>query len=105
MSVVPGFLLRHRVQVEEYEGSNARGDVYSAPQEVRCLMVENPRLVRNKQGDEVRSSTSYIAKPDHFPAEGSKVTTPSGDRRTVVSVKRVTAPGLPTPDNTEVFLN
>lgn len=105
MSVVPGFLLRHRVQIEEYIGSNARGDVFGDPVGVRCLLVESTRLVRNKQGEEVTSSTSYIAKPDHDPPEGSKVTTPTGDRRTVVSVKRVTAPGLPTPDNTEVFLD
>lgn len=106
MSTVPGWLLRHRVQVEEYEGGGAYGDQYAAAVEVKCLIVENPRMVRNGQGEEVMSSSSYIAKPTHIPAENSRVTMPqTGQRRTVVAVKIVTAPGLPTPDNSEVFLN
>jgi len=106
MSTVPSWLLRHTVQVEEYLGSGAYGDQYGAPETVRCLVVDNPKMVRNGQGEEVMSSSSYIAKPTHRPAENSRVTMPlTGQRRTIVAVKIVTAPGLPTPDNTEVFLN
>lgn len=102
---IPSGLLRHTVQVEEYLGSGAYGDQYDDPAPVRCLVVEKRRMVRNGQGEEVMSSSSYLTKPTHHPAEGSRVTTPSGQRRTVVAVTVITAPGLPVPANTEVHLN
>lgn len=105
MSSVPLWLLRHTVQVEEYQGSGAYGDVYGAAVSVQCLIVDQIKMVRNGQGEEVQSSSSYIAKPGHTPAEGSRVTTNLGHRRTVVALTQVTAPGLPTPDNSQVYLN
>ncbi len=104
MSSVPNWLLRHKVQVEEYQGTGAYGDVYGAAVEVRCLVINKPKMVRNGQGEEVMSSSSYIAKPTHLPAMGSRVTMPTGERRTIIAINNVTAPGLPTPDNTEVSL-
>lgn len=105
MSSVPTWLLRHTVLVEEYLGSGAYGDVYGPTTSVKCLVVDQIKMVRNGQGEEVQSSSSYITLPGHTPAEGSRVTTNLGFRRTVVALTQVTAPGLPTPDNSQVFLN
>jgi hypothetical protein len=105
MRSVPRTLLRHRVKVRPYLGTNAAGEVFGIPVEVRCHFEHKVKMVRNAQGEEVSSSSHYIAEPDHRPPPNSEVTTPDGDKRRVVSWDRPEWPGMPVPANTHVYLD
>ncbi|MEV7991564.1 hypothetical protein AB0O67_06520 [Streptomyces sp. NPDC086077] len=100
---VPGWLLRHRVTVEPYDGDSAYGATYRPPVEVRALVAEATKLTRNREGVEVTSTAQIITEPGlDCPAE-SRITLPSGRITKALSVAQHTAPGLPTPDCTEVM--
>lgn len=101
---VPGFLLRHTVTVEAYEGSTSKGDVYAAPAPVRCLLDETTKQVTTPGGQKVASGSNYITRPDHRPPLNSRVTLPDGRITKVITVSRVDGAGLPVPSNTQVFL-
>lgn len=105
MKQIPAFLMRHRVQVEPYLGTNAAGEVFGTAQPIRCMFTEKIKMVRNAQGESVSSSSSYITTPDHVPPENSRVLTPDGTKRRVVARDRHTWPGMQIPANTEVFLD
>ncbi|MEV2203739.1 hypothetical protein AB0E11_27785 [Streptomyces fradiae] len=104
MTRVPRWLLRHRITVEPYVGDSAYGPQYGPPvEDVPALVAETVRTVRDREGREVTSTAQVIAEPDlNCPAE-SRLTLPSGRRTRVLSVAAHTAPGLPTPDCTEVM--
>jgi hypothetical protein len=100
---VPGWLLRHRVTVEPYDGDSAYGPTYRPAVEVRALVAEQTKLTRNREGVEVTSTTQVIAAPGlDCPAE-SRITLPSGRVTKAISVANHTAPGLPVPQSTEVM--
>lgn len=101
---VPGFLLRHRVSVEAYQGASSLGDVYASAQVVRCLWDDSTQQVTTAGGEQVTSTSSYIARPDHKPPLNSRVTLPDGRITKVIKVGRVDGAGLPVPSNTQVFL-
>ncbi|MGI5196580.1 hypothetical protein ACQEVY_23510 [Streptomyces sp. CA-288835] len=101
---VPGFLLRHTVQVEEYLGSSSTGDVYGPVAPVRCLLDERTQVVISPGGEQVTSSSSYITRIDHSPAPKSRVTLPDGQVTKVITIARPDGGGLPVPSNTQVFL-
>jgi hypothetical protein len=98
-------MMRHNVQVENYLGTNAVGEVYGRPYEVPCMLVEQSKMVRNAQGEDVSSSSRYIAAPGHNPPENSRVTLDDGVARKVISVTRATWPKMSVPANTEVSLD
>lgn len=104
MRQIPSFMLRHRVTVEPLLGSNADGEAFGQPVEVRCMFNTSAKTVVNAQGEEVTRSASYITTPDHDPPQDSRVTTPDGNTLRVVAVDRHTWPGMPVPANTEVHL-
>ncbi|MEV0559451.1 hypothetical protein AB0I27_39145 [Streptomyces sp. NPDC050597] len=100
---VPGWLLRHRVTVEPYDGDSAYGPTYRPPFEVRALVGETRKLTRNREGVEVTSTAQIITAPGlDCPAE-SRITLPSGRTTKAISVAHHTAPGLPVPQSTEVM--
>ncbi|MFF8679491.1 hypothetical protein ACF07F_16430 [Streptomyces sp. NPDC015237] len=101
---VPAMLLQHRVQVEAYEGSSSKGDVYASPETVRCLIDEKTQQVTSPGGQTVTSGSSYIARPDHRPPPNSRVTLPDGRVTTVITIARADGGRLPVPSNTQVFL-
>ncbi|MGW7197223.1 hypothetical protein [Streptomyces chryseus] len=100
---VPGWLLRHRVTVEPYEGDSAYGPAYGPPvPNVPALVSESVRTVRNKEGREVTSTALLVTAPDlHCPPE-SRITLPSGRVTKALHIARHTAPGLPVPQSAEV---
>ncbi|MFE9645316.1 hypothetical protein ACFYO0_14605 [Streptomyces sp. NPDC006365] len=103
--VIPGYLLRHEVVVEPYEGDSAYGPVYAAPVTVRCFLEEKNRLVRDKDGREVTSSSTFRCRLGAVDAPpDSRVTLPGGRQTTVISQARHDGGGLPTPDHLEVSL-
>lgn len=99
----PRWLLRHRITVEPYQGDSAYGPTYGPPvADVRALVSETVRTVRNREGREVTSTAQIIAEPGLTCPPGSRITLPSGRITTVLHTAAHTAPGLPVPQNTEV---
>lgn len=104
MKQIPGFMMRHKVYIEPFLGTNAAGEVYGIRAEIRCHYAEKIQQVRNAQGEEVTSSSSYITTPDHLPKENSRVLTPTGVKAKVVAVENNTWPGMDVPANSKVYL-
>lgn len=103
--LIPGFLLRHEVTVEPYEGASAVGPLYGAPVVVPCFLEEKTRLVRAPDGREVTSSSTVYCRLDTVTAPPeSRVTLPGGRQTTVIDQARHDGGGLPTPDHLEVSL-
>lgn len=105
MKQIPGFMMRHRVKVEEFIGTNSVGEVYGPKVEIRCHYADKVKMVRNSSGEDVSSSSFYITTPDHRPAENSRVTTPYGDVRKVIGLDSATWPGMSVPANVQVYLD
>jgi hypothetical protein len=104
MGTIPGFLLRHRVQVEPYLAAGPFGDTFGPSIEVRCFLDEGRRKVRGKDGAEIVSEATFYARRDTNCPEGSRVTLPSGRVCTALVVLDRNGGGLPTPDHVEVAL-
>lgn len=102
--LIPGFLLRHQITVEPYEGDGPYGPVYGAPVVVRCFLDQATRLVRNPGGEEVTSSSTAYCPLDTAAPAKSRATLPDGRQTTVIDAKRRDGDGLPTPDHLEVQL-
>lgn len=100
---VPRYLLRHRVVVEPYDGDSAYGPTYRPPVEVRALVAETTKVTRNREGVEVTSTSQVICEPGLDCPPESRITLPTGRVTKAISVAQHTAPGLPTPDCTEVM--
>lgn len=100
---VPTWLLPHRITIERYEGDGTYGPIYGRPvTDVRALVAETIRTVRDRTGREVTSTAQIIAAPGlDCPAE-SRITLPSGRITTAINAAAHTAPGLPVPQSSEV---
>lgn len=104
MGQIPGWLLRHSVTVEAFEGAGAYGPVYGAAVTVRALVRPGLRLVRAPDGSEVVSSTTVFARRGLTAPPGSRVTLPDGRVTTVIACLDQDGGGLPTPDHVELQL-
>ncbi|MGW8988719.1 hypothetical protein ACWGRF_02090 [Streptomyces zhihengii] len=104
MSGLPGFLLRHTVTVEAYEGASAYGPQYAAAEAVRCFLDEGTRTVKAADGTDVVSSGTLYAPLDTACPPESRVTLPDGRTSVVIAALRRDGGGLPTPDHLEVQL-
>lgn len=103
--LIPGFLLRHEATVEPYLGDSGYGPQYGDAVSVRCFLEERNRLVRNAEGREVTSSSTFYCRLDAVTAPPeSKVTLPGGRQTTVIAQLPHNGGGLPTPDHLEVQL-
>lgn len=102
MGSIPKRLLRHTITVEPYLGDASYGPTYGPATVVRCFLDAKTRMVRNKDGREVTSSsTAYCLLNTECPAE-SRVTLPDGRTTIVIAALRRDGGGLPTPDHLEV---
>lgn len=96
---------KHTVSVETYAGEGAFGASYAEPDTVRCFADDGVRLVRDKTGREVVSSTTIYAPSsttDMFAVE-SRVTV-NGRVAYVISANAHPSAGLGLPDHVEVHL-
>ncbi|WP_143545057.1 hypothetical protein [Rhodococcus sp. RS1C4] len=99
----------HPITVERFEGTSGYGeDVYSSAVTVLGSVADTTRMVRNKDGDEVVSSTSaaFPIGTDYIPV-GSRVTLPAtfGHRQsTVLAVSVADSGGPATPNHMSVSL-
>lgn len=101
---IPEWALVHEVVVRRYLGASATGPLYAAAETVPCLIEEKRRLVRDDNGREVVSSTTFRCMPDiaEMPVE-SEVDV-FGRTTTILFAARQQADPLPTPDHWEVNL-
>jgi hypothetical protein len=104
VSGLPGFLMVHQVTITAYLGDTANGPTWGVPTVVRCFLDQATRLVRNKDGREVSSSsTAYCPIATVAPPE-SVVTLPDGRQTTVIAALRRDGGPLPLPSHLEVQL-
>lgn len=98
-------LLRHTVTVEPYGGDSAYGPVFGTAVSVKGFLDQKTRLVRDKDGHEVTSSSTFYCQLDAVTAPAqSRVTLPDGSQTTVIQALRRDGGGLPTPDHLELRL-
>ncbi|MBZ6250572.1 hypothetical protein KVH27_19590 [Streptomyces olivaceus] len=104
MSRVPGWLLRHRITIEEYLGDSSTGALYGPPQRVRAFVDEQTRAVVSPGGETVTSSSTAYTAPGTTAPPLSRVTLPSGRVTKVIAALPRDGGGLPTPDHVEIQL-
>lgn len=104
MSAVPGWLLRHTVSIEPLTGQGPYGPVYGEAVAVRGFLDQNTRMVRNPQGEEVTSSSTFYCRLATVAPPGSRVTLSDERTTTVIAALRRDGKGLPTPDHLELQL-
>lgn len=104
MGDLDGFYV-HTVSVETKTGSGAYGDVYAAPVNVACWLEPKRRLVRDKDGQEVLSSSFLSCDVAHAAVftPDSKVTN-AAVTAYVVGVNTFTSGALELPDHLEIDL-
>lgn len=103
--LIPRFLMRHQITIEEYLGDTSKGPQYGPPVAVeRCFVDEQTRGVRSPGGEQVTSTSTVYADPGTTAPPLSRVTLPSGRVTTVIQTKDRDGGGLPTPDHVEIQL-
>lgn len=109
MGTIPGFLLRHTIVIEPYEGHSATGPIYGPPVTVRCFNADKRRFIRSKtatgstgSNEVIAATTSYCPPGTVAPAQ-SRVTV-NGRVTKVLQFLDHDGGGLPTPDHVELLL-
>ncbi|WAL93998.1 hypothetical protein [Streptomyces sp. Je 1-369] len=100
----PRFLQRHTVLVEPFLGNSSTGSVYGPAVEVRGLLEQKTRLVRNAAGEQVTSSSTLRAPLETAAPAKSRVKLPDGRTTVVIAAVRQDGAGLPVPNHLEVQL-
>lgn len=101
---MPGYLMQHAVTVEPYTGDGAYGPTYGAAVAVRCLLDEQTRMVRDKDGRQVSSTSTIYCPLSTVAPPGSKATLPDGRQTFVIAALRRDGGRLGTPNHLEVQL-
>lgn len=95
----------HTVTVETFGGTGAYGDVYSAPVDVPGWLEDKRRIVRNKDGQEVVSSSMFMCDNQHLDkfTPDSRVTLPRR-QAFVIGVADFNSGAMDLPDHLEIDL-
>lgn len=95
----------HSLTVETLTGTGAQGDVYANPVSVPGWLEDKRRLVRDKDGQEVVSSSFFSCDNTHL-AKFTPDTKVTIDGRTafVIGVANYTSGELDLPDHLEIDL-
>jgi len=104
MVTIPEWALVHEVVVRRYLGAGATGPRYAAAETLPCLVEDKRRLVRDTNGREVLSSTTFRCMPDIVEIPVESEVDVFGRTTTVIVSARQQADPLPTPDHWEVSL-
>ncbi|GAA0969746.1 hypothetical protein GCM10009555_017440 [Acrocarpospora macrocephala] len=105
MAGLPEIWLVHEVQVEPFAGAGAYGDTFGPAVTRAGFMEEKRRKIRDKNGAEVVSNSTFYTQLDHvadFPV-GSRVAY-AGRVSKVLTADRHDGAGLPLPSHLEVYL-
>ena len=105
MIQMPDVMFPHSVQVQPYRGAGAYGPLYGSTQRVRCLQIDEVKLIRDAQsGDQVASSAQlYCPRGTVVPAQ-SRVTLAGGSVRTAMRAATFDGGTLPLPSTVVVYL-
>lgn len=98
---LPRALLGHRMHVEPYLGSDARGPLYGPAVEVACLVEARTRSVRTPDGRVVVASTVIRCQRGEPVTAESRITF-VGRVVEVLGVADLHGGGLSTPDHLEI---
>jgi hypothetical protein len=102
---VPAAMFPHAVYVESYRGAGAYGPRYLMAERLKCLHVDEVKLIRDAQsGDQVTSSAQLYCPPGTVVPPQSRVTLPDGSIRTAMRTATFDAGGLPLPGSVVVYL-
>lgn len=72
---IPGFLLRDRITISNYSGSNAYGVNTGAPRTVKAKVEPTNRLIIDRAGNQARAEATAMIRPEDGPVPvESKVT-------------------------------
>jgi len=95
----------HTVSVQTFQGVGAQGDVFAAAVVVPGWLEDKRRIVRNKDGQEVVSSTMFACDITHAAkfTPDSKVAV-GGRTAFVIGVANFTSGALALPDHLQVDL-
>lgn len=104
MGTIPEDMLVHTVTVRRYLGTGATGAVFAAADTLACFVEDSRRLVRDNDGNEVVSETTFYAMPDTADIPPESEVDVNGRTTTVIVFRNRDGGGLPTPDHVEVNL-
>ena len=95
----------HTLNVQTFQGTGAMGDVYAAAVDVPGWLEDKRRIVRDKNGQEVVSSSLFACDNAHL-AKFTPDTKVTIDGRTafVIGVANYTSGALGLPDHLEIDL-
>jgi hypothetical protein len=105
---IPTSLLRQRITVEPYQGTDGVGRSVYGPAVTAPARVEGKRRsIRKANGTEVISTASITVRPDVYAPEESRITAPhpiTGDVETFEVLQVLTMQGLSRPVGFEVLV-
>lgn len=104
MSDIPGWLLRHEVTVEAWQGEGPDGPAYDAAVTVQCFLDAATRTVRATDGTQVTSSSTAYCRLDTTAPALSRVTLPDGRTTSVIAALRRDGGAFPVPSHLELQL-
>lgn len=105
MIQMPSLMFPHEVVVEPYGGPGAYGPQYGTPTKLRCLKVDEVKLIRDPQsGDQLASSAQLYCPAGTSVRAQSRVTLADGSVRTVMRAATFDAGGLSLPGSVVVYL-
>lgn len=100
----PEVFKQHTIAVEAVSGHDGYGRPTFAPSaDVRCLVEETRRQVRNDQGDTTLSEATVLAPLDSVAPPESRILLPSGRLATVISTRRIDGGSLPVPSHLVIY--
>lgn len=101
MPDLPGFLLRHTVLVQPFEGEGPIGPEYGEQTAVACFVDDKRRMVRDADGSEVVSETTVYMRLGETCPPGSRLVVNGRTTYAITSSPR-DGGGLPVPNHLEV---
>lgn len=104
MATIPEWLLLHTVVIRRYLGAGATGARFGPDEVTSCFAEDARRLIRNDDGQEVVSETTFYCLPTVATIPPESEVDVNGRTTTVIVARRRDGGGLPTPDHMEVSL-
>lgn len=95
--ILARLLRAHTITVEPFQGTNGKGQkTYAAPVAVQGYYDASTSMVRDKDGEEIRSGATFYTLPANaalFPLD-ARVTAPDGTASTVIKVNSFDTGGV-----------
>lgn len=92
---IPSHFQPHTMTIRAYLGSGGMGAVYADPVDAECFAEDEVKLVRDRDGHEVVSSSQITCAFEPAWPTGSLVSVWGAPEREVIATGRHEAPGWP----------